>query len=152
VNQTVVDKLATQSGIERAKWNAQALINFSDTGGSAAALAACGLRAFRSQCSATLARSVRPLTEAFFSGSCSTQEPLGGTVSGGVPKRSPLGLPDAAGRRLGIGQFHRSWSALLHLCRTGLCGAAPGRSAQPAPASRPLAAGSWLIAMASLEW
>ena len=31
VNQTVVDKLASESGVERAKWNAQALINFSDT-------------------------------------------------------------------------------------------------------------------------
>ncbi|MGH7093696.1 MAG: hypothetical protein ACREFB_09210, partial [Stellaceae bacterium] len=33
VDQTVIDKLASRSGVEREMWNAQALVNFADTHG-----------------------------------------------------------------------------------------------------------------------
>src|SRR6202040_2023539 len=42
-------------------------------------------------------------------------KPLGGAVSGGLPKRRPLGLPGPADRRLGVQQLHRPRFTFFHL-------------------------------------
>jgi hypothetical protein len=140
VNQTVVDKLATQSGVERAKWNAQALINFSDTqwlGGGVGSvrassfpvavlgnIGAIGAATYVSFLFGLLFRRknrwTAPFPAACQSGArwaCLTQL-IGASVSGSF---IDLGLP------------------FYIFAGLACAGPAPGHSAQPAPAPRPLA-------------
>ena len=141
VDQSIVGKLASESGVERAKWNAQALINFSDTGwlgggvGSVRAssfpvavlgnIGAIGAATYGSFLFGLLFRRrnrwTAPFPAACQSGArwaCLTQL-IAASVSGSF---IDLGLP------------------FYIFAGLACAGPAPGHSAQPAPADRPLAA------------
>jgi hypothetical protein len=140
VNQTVVDKLASESGVERAKWNAQALVNFSDTGwlgggvGSVRAssfpvavlgnIGAIGAVTYGSFLFGILFRRKHRWTAAFPAAcqsgarwACLTQL-IGASVAGSF---IDLGLP------------------FYIFAGLACAGPMPVRSAEPAPAARPLA-------------
>jgi glycosyltransferase involved in cell wall biosynthesis len=138
VDASIFDKMESSSGIERGKWNDQALANFFDTRGLGAGDGSVRASSFplavlgNIGIFGALTYSVF-LLSMFFGRKNRWQQPFPASCQSGA-----LGLPHAAHRRLGRRQFYRSRPAVLHLRRTRLrrAGAGAGRASRADASAR----------------